>query len=149
MRDKINLGVIGLGAMGFEMLSVAAEHSDFNVLLCADIDSESVSRAKNNYPQIQFTTSPSDVIDSQEIEAVYIATPPIFHADYAVRAMRLGKAVFCEKPLAISISDGETMVEVARQSGVVNVLNFALADRHAALEIERALKSGEIGDVRG
>ncbi len=39
MRDKINLGVIGLGAMGFEMLSVAAEHSDFNVLLCADIDS--------------------------------------------------------------------------------------------------------------
>jgi len=149
MSVTINLGIIGLGAMGFEMLSVAAEHSDFNVLLCADIDSETVSHAKDNYPQIQFTTSPSDVIDSQEIEAIYIATPPIFHADHAVRAMRKGKAVFCEKPLAISISDGETMVEVAKQTGVANALNFALADRHAALEIERALKAGEIGDVRG
>ncbi len=148
MSVTINLGIIGLGAMGFEMLRVASEHSDFNVLLCADIDSESVSRAKDNYPQIQFTTSPSEVIDSREIEAVYIATPAIFHADYAVQAMRQGKAVFCEKPLAISISDGETMVEVAKQTKVANALNFALADRHAALEIERALKAGEIGDVR-
>jgi 1,5-anhydro-D-fructose reductase (1,5-anhydro-D-mannitol-forming) len=149
MSVTINLGIIGLGAMGFEMLSVAAEHPDFNVLLCADIDSESVSRAKDNYPQIQFTTSPSDVIDSKEIEAIYIATPPIFHADYAIQAMRRNKAVFCEKPLAISTSDGETMVEVAKQTNVANALNFALADRHAALEIERALKAGRVGDVRG
>ncbi len=149
MSEKTNLGIVGLGAMGFEMLGVAAEHSDFDVLLCADIDPESVSCARDKYPRIQFTTSPADVIESQEIEAVYIATPPIFHADYAIRAMRQGKAVFCEKPLAISSSDGETMVEVATQTGVANALNFALADRHAALEIERALKSGEIGDVRG
>ena len=149
MSVTINLGIIGLGVMGFEMLSVAAEHPDFNVLLCADIDSESVSRAKGNYPQIQFTTSPSDVIDSKEIEAIYIATPPIFHADYAIQAMRRSKAVFCEKPLAISISDGETMVGVAKQTNVANALNFALADRHAALEIERALKAGGVGDVRG
>lgn len=149
MSVLVNLGIIGLGAMGFEMLSVAAEHPDFTVLLCADIDSGSVRRAKDNYPQIQFTTSPSDVIDSQEIEAVYIATPPIFHSDYAIRAMKQGKAVFCEKPLAISISDGETMVDVAKQTNVANALNFALADRHAALEIERALKAGEVGDALG
>ncbi len=40
MSEKTNLGIVGLGAMGFEMLSVAAEHSDFDVLLCADIDPE-------------------------------------------------------------------------------------------------------------
>ena len=66
-----------------------------------------------------------------------------------LREVRQSKAVFCEKPLAISTSDGETMVEVAKQTKVANALNFALADRHAALEIERALKAGEVGDVCG
>lgn len=149
MSVKINLGIVGLGAMGFRMLRVAAEHPDFNVLLCADIDSESVSRAKDNYPQIQCTISPLDVINSQQIEAVYIATPPSFHAEYAILAMRQGKAVFCEKPLAISNSDGEMMVEVAKQTNVANAVNFPYADYPAVLEIERALRTGEIGNVRG
>lgn len=148
MSAKINMGIIGLGAMGSEMLGVAADHPDFNVVLCADIDPDSVRRARDQYPHIRFTTSPSEVVDAEAVEAVYIAAPPIFHAEYAVRAMRQGKAVFCEKPLAINISDGERMVEVARQTQVANALNFALADRHAALEIERAVKAGEIGDVR-
>lgn len=149
MRTPIGLGIIGLGAMGAEMLDVAAAHPDVDVRLCADLQPESVNRAKLAHPAVSFTTSPLEVIDSEEVDAIYIATPPIFHADYAIRAMRQGKAVFCEKPLAISIADGQTMVEVARETGMVNALNFALSDRHAVIEIERALHAGEVGDVRG
>jgi 1,5-anhydro-D-fructose reductase (1,5-anhydro-D-mannitol-forming) len=149
MSVAIALGIIGLGAMGSEMLRVAAEHQDFDVLLCADVNPETVSRARDQYSQIQFTTSPSDVIDSQEIEAVYIATPPITHADYATRAMRQRKAVFCEKPLAVSVSEGERMVEVAKQMHMANAVNFGLAGDRAALELERALNAGEIGEIRG
>jgi len=76
MSAKINLGIIGLGAMGSYTLSVAAKHPDVNLLLCADVDSESVGRAKDNYPQIQFTTSPSDVIESCSYR------PPAGNADH-------------------------------------------------------------------
>ena len=149
MSAAINLGIIGLGAMGSYMLSVAAEHPDFNVLLCVDVNPDTVRSARETYPHIQFTTSPADVIGSQQIEAVYIATPPLFHAEYAIGAMRQGKSVFCEKPLAISVAEGAMMVEVARQTNIANAINFPLADDRAVLEIERALQTGEIGNIRG
>ena len=149
MSVPISLGIIGLGAMGSEMLSVATVHPDFRVAFCAEIHPDNLDRAKRSYPEIRFTTSASDVISSKEIKAVYIATPPSFHADYAIEAMENGKAVFCEKPLAVSRSDGEAMVETAKRTGAINVLNFALSDRRAVLEIERAMKSGELGEICG
>jgi predicted dehydrogenase len=149
VSDPISLGIIGLGAMGSEMLGVAVDQPDFHVAICAEVNPENLRRVGNTYPNIKFTFSPSEVINSEEIQAVYIATPPGFHADHAVAAMEQGKAVFCEKPLAATISDGEKMVEVAARSRVENALNLALADRRAVLEIERALKSGELGGVCG
>lgn len=145
----IGLGIIGLGAMGSEMLAVAAGHPDFSVRLAADVSASSVTRARSAHPGIALTGSPAEVLESGEIEAVYIATPPRFHAEYAILALERGKAVFCEKPLSAQASDGEAMVEAARRTGGVNAVNFALADRHAALEVERALRAGEVGEVRG
>jgi 1,5-anhydro-D-fructose reductase (1,5-anhydro-D-mannitol-forming) len=145
---SIRLGIIGLGAMGAELLEVATIHPDFTVVLGADIDQAAVEHSRTKYPNVTFSTVPDEVIDSDEIEAVYIATPPKFHADYSIRAMKRGKHVFCEKPLAISIAGGEAMLVATRETGVVNAVNFALADRHAFLEIERAFKAGEIGEVR-
>lgn len=147
MSIPISMGIVGLGAMGSEMLRVATEHPDFHVALCAEIQPDNLNRAQRRYPTTRFTSSPSDVIDSKEIEAVYIATPPSFHANYAIKAMESGKAVFCEKPLAISISDGEAMLEVAKRTDAISVLNFALSDRRAVLEIERSLKADEAGDI--
>jgi 1,5-anhydro-D-fructose reductase (1,5-anhydro-D-mannitol-forming) len=148
-KDRIKLGIVGLGAMGLEMLSVATNHPNFNLICCADINEQVINKASKEFPSIHFTTSTADVLDSLEIEAVYIATPPIFHADYAIRAMNQGKAVFCEKPLSISLADGKEMLKISEKTGVATALNFALSDRHATLELERAIKNDEVGDIRG
>jgi predicted dehydrogenase len=82
----LHLGVIGLGAMGAEMLAV--------------------------------------------------------HARYAIAAMRSGKAVFCEKPLAVDLTEGEEMVNVAAPTGLVNALNYTLlADFAAGLRVQRAIEA--------
>jgi predicted dehydrogenase len=145
----VRLGIVGLGAMGAEMLDVAASHPGFEVLRACDVSDATLDRLHRGHPTVSFTTSARDVVGSPDLDAVYVATPPVFHAELAIAAMRSGKAVFCEKPLAISLADGRRMCEVAGQSGVASAVNFALSDRHATLEVERSLQEGQVGKVLG
>ncbi|MEV0644046.1 Gfo/Idh/MocA family oxidoreductase [Phytomonospora sp. NPDC050363] len=146
---KIRLGVIGLGAMGGHVLASARDHADLTVTAAADLDPATVDRHRATDPGVVFTTDPAAVVASDDVDAVYIATPPAFHAELAVAALRRGLAVFCEKPLAISEADGRAMLAAAEEAGVACAVNFALSDRAAVLEIERALGAGEAGDVVG
>jgi predicted dehydrogenase len=143
----LRLGVIGLGAMGAEMLAIAAAHPDVTVELAADPSEPAIERARIANPTVTFTSDPMAVIARTDIDAVYIAAPPITHARYAIAAMNSGKAVFCEKPLAVDLAEGEEMVNVAASTGLVNALNYTLSDRSAAVEVLRAIHAGEAGDV--
>jgi predicted dehydrogenase len=144
----LRLGVIGLGAMGAEMLAIAATHPDVTVVLAADPSAHAIERARIANPEVTLTDDPMAVLSSSDIDAVYVAAPPITHARYAIGAMNAGKAVFCEKPLAVDLAEGEEMVKVAASTGLVNALNYTLSDRSAAVEVLRAVRAGEAGDVR-
>jgi predicted dehydrogenase len=145
-HEPIRLGVVGLGAMGVEMLGAAMPHPDFVVRLAADLSPRTVERRGADFPGVAFTTDPAEVIGSPDVDAVYIATPPVHHADLAVAALRSGKAVFCEKPLAISLADGRRMLAAAEETG-----RFAaamrgrkpehLADFATALRVQRTVES--------
>lgn len=148
-NEKVRLGIIGLGAMGGRVLGAAADHADVTVTVAADLDQGTVDRHRAAHPAVAFTTDPAAVVASDAIDALYIATPPAFHAELAIAALRRGVAVFCEKPLAVSEADGRAMLAAAEEAGVPCAVNFALSDRAAVLEIERALTAGEVGDVAG
>jgi predicted dehydrogenase len=117
------------------------------VALAADPSESAIERARIANPAVTFTNDPMAVIARADLDAVYIAAPPTTHARYAIAAMDSGKAVFCEKPLAIDLAEGEEMVRVAASTGLVNALNYTLSDRSAAVEVLRAVRAGEAGDV--
>ncbi|WP_433663842.1 Gfo/Idh/MocA family protein [Nocardia sp. CA-128927] len=146
---KIQLGIIGLGAMGTEMLEVAYRHPEFEVVAAADPDPAAVERIRAQYPDISLGPVPSVLVEDERLDAIYIASPPDTHASYAIPAMRAGKAVLSEKPLGVRLTDGVEMVRVAAETGAVNALNFTLSDRAAAVEVGRAVRDGEAGDVIG
>lgn len=135
--------------MGAEMLGAAVPHPDFTVALAADLNERTVAARGAEYPTVTFTTDPAEVLDSTELDAVYIATPPAHHADLAVAALRSGKAVFCEKPLAISLADGRRMLAAADETGLATAINYSLSDRHATLALAHAVDSGAIGRLAG
>ncbi|MDI5965488.1 Gfo/Idh/MocA family protein [Streptantibioticus silvisoli] len=147
-RRRVRLGVIGLGVMGSRTLDCALSHPDYVVPLAADLGAGAVERTRASHPDLTFTT-PAELVASGELDAVYIATPPASHARLAVDALRSGKAVFCEKPLAVSPADGRLMLDAATATGLANAVNFPLADTPATLHVERALAAGEAGEVRG
>jgi len=141
----ISLGIIGLGAMGAEMLRVADAHDDVHVTIAADPDPAARGRAAAAHPAVSVAAD-ADAVLAAGPDAIYIATPPRLHADLATRALAAGIAVFCEKPLAIDLVDGERMAAAAG-SGPATGVNFALSDRAAVLEVERAIAAGEVGDL--
>jgi predicted dehydrogenase len=147
--EEIRLGIVGLGAMGAEMLDAAAKHPDFRVVRAADLDQGALDRLASTHPGVSFGTDASAVVSTPDLDAVYLATPPSSHASLAIAALDSGKAVFSEKPLAISLADGQRMRDAAVRTGLANAVNFALSDRHAVLEVERQLRSGAAGTIRG
>ncbi|WNV88185.1 Gfo/Idh/MocA family oxidoreductase [Umezawaea sp. Da 62-37] len=148
-HKRVRLGVVGLGAMGGRVFDIAVGHPDFEVVRAADVDQGAVDRIAAANPSVAVSTTPADVVDAADVDAVYIATPPSFHADLSVAALAAGKAVFCEKPLAISLEDGRRMSEAAASSGLATAVNFALSDRDVVLELERRLRAGQAGTVLG
>ena len=146
-QNSLRLGVIGLGAMGAETLDVARNHPDVQVVIAADPGEAALERARTAHPDLAVVADPAEVL-AADLDAVYIASPPATHAGYAVTALTSGKAVFCEKPLAVDLAEGAAMVSAAADAGLANALNFTLSDRAAAVEIVRAVRAGEVGEIR-
>ncbi len=135
VADPIRLAVVGLGAMGTRMLTAALAHPAYTVVAGVDVVPRDVD--------VPVVTSLDAVLS--DVDAVYLATPPAVHAEQAVKALTAGKAVFCEKPLAVDLDEARAMAEAAR--GRPNAVNFALSDMAATLEVERQLP--ELGELRG
>lgn len=146
-EEKLKLGIIGLGAMGTDMIEAATGHRDVKVTVAADVSPETVARHAHR-AGVELSTVPADVIES-DVDAVYIATPPAFHPELVLAAAAKGMGVFCEKPLAVDLADSRAMLEAVEKAGVAAAVNFALSDRWAVLEVERALRSGEMGEPAG
>jgi predicted dehydrogenase len=145
----VTLGIIGLGAMGGRVLDVAVAHPDLVVVRASDLDQATLDRVGEAHPDVLLSRDSADVLGAPDVEAVYLATPPAFHAELTVAALAAGKAVFCEKPLSVSAEDARKMVDAAAAGGLATAVNFALSDRDVVLEVERALRAGEVGEVLG
>lgn len=85
---------------------------------------------------------------ADDVDAVYIATPHTAHVDYAVKAMQLGKPVLCEKPVGVTISDVNTLVECAKDNNVYFCEAMWTWFSDVALTVKDWVKNGEIGDIK-
>src|SRR5439155_1718490 len=89
-----------------------------------------------------------DMLADDGIDVVYIPLPNALHAEWTIRAMRAGKHVLCEKPLAVSMDEVDAIAEAARQAGVV--VAEGLMYRHHALtrEVKAIVERGTLGELR-
>ncbi len=86
------------------------------------------------------------LIASDRIDAVYIALPNSMHADYTIRALRAGKHVMVEKPLATTMAESEAMVAAARESGRFLMTAYRLHNEPGTHAMIGAVRQGAIGD---
>ena len=144
----VRIGVIGIGfGQRAHVPAFSATAGCEVVTLCAS----SHERAAKVAAQLRVPAATGDwheLVADPDIDALAIATPPALQTTIAAAALRSGKAVFCEKPLATTTGEAESLVELARQFGAANMLDFELPEIAAWRRAKAVLDDGGIGRLR-
>lgn len=87
-------------------------------------------------------------VNRDDVDGVYIATPHTSHIEYAVRAMKLGKSVLCEKPVGVSLKEVEVAIETAKSENIYFCEAMWTWFSDVALTVKKWVHSGEIGEIK-
>ena len=125
-EKQLRIGVIGIGNMGSAHAASLYNGKVNGCLLAAlcDINAEKRRYAKEHYPNVSIFSSSDELIKSNTVDAVIVATPHRFHTDIAVSAMRAGIDVLSEKPADVIYSKAQEAVKVAKEEKRVYALMF-------------------------
>ena len=146
-NNKLNIAAIGVGGRG---ASDIRRMTDENIVALCDVDLDRASETIKQHPRTKIYRDFRRMLDREanHIDAVVIGAPDHIHAPAAVMAMRLGKHVYVEKPMAHTIWEARTMTEVAKEMGVVTQMgNQGHAGEGIRLTHEW-IHDGAIGTVR-
>lgn len=144
---KINVGIIGCGYWGPNLVR------NFNSLPNATVQSVSDTRSgrldfiRQQYPEIYTTSDFQEILDNPLIEAVAIATPVATHAELATLALKAGKHVFVEKPLTSTAADAWNLVELARSLDKVLAVGHVFQFAPGVRKLRQEISAGNIGKV--
>ena len=145
MDERIGIAVIGLGVIGRRMLEQTAKRNDLFITGAWDIDAKARERAARDFPHAPISADPGAAITDADTRIVYVGTPPAFHREYSLLAAAHGRKVFCEKPLAVDVAQGEQLVREIDEAATANAVTFVYASAPAARALAAALANGEIG----
>lgn len=144
----LSVAVIGLGVMGQRMLANMSKHDGYTLTAAWDPNEGVCAQTAHEYTSIEIEASALAAIGRDDVDVVYIASPPKSHREYAVAAAKAGKIVLCEKPLGVDIADSRALVEEVENYGVMNAVNFPFGDSASINLIKSKLEDGTIGQVK-
>ena len=145
--EKLNIACIGVGGMGFNTLrNVMSE----NIAFLCDVDFERGANAVEMFPKAKRYSDYRRMLETEDknIDAVAITTPNHTHMAAAVKAMKMGKHVFTEKPMGHNIHEVRVATDLARESGLATQMG---AGGHGGSNYRRVvelIRAGAIGEVR-
>ncbi|QDV41529.1 Inositol 2-dehydrogenase [Stieleria neptunia] len=144
----LSAGCIGVGGKGGSDTSHIAENG-VNIAALCDIDGDTVNKKAREFPDAEKFSDFREMLDKvgDKIDIVTVSTPDHTHAAAAVRAMRMKKHVYCQKPLTWSISEARLMRETAEQMGVVTQMGNQGTSEDGLRTAVEVIQSGAIGDV--
>jgi UDP-2-acetamido-3-amino-2,3-dideoxy-glucuronate N-acetyltransferase len=140
------VAVIGAGYWGKNL--VRNFHGLQALGAICDSDAERLAAFKEQYPAIRVVSAYSDVLTDKTIAAVAIATPAESHAAAVREALLAGKDVFVEKPLCLSVQDGEALVALARKNNRILMVGHLLWYHPAVLKLKELITAGDLGRIQ-
>ncbi|OGV67726.1 MAG: hypothetical protein A3K19_10835 [Lentisphaerae bacterium RIFOXYB12_FULL_65_16] len=144
----VRIGIIGNGRMGkvhAEALEKLADRA--TVAGCVDTNPTTAQAFAARF-KTRVYVSTSELVADSNVDAVVIATPTPTHAEIALAALKSGKHVFCEKPLARTLAQGKALLAAAQASKRVFSLGFVRRQSWGCQELRRLLQQGKIGTPR-
>lgn len=145
--NKIRVAIVGCGYWGQNLIRNFAELPDVEVTAVCDFDLNTLARTKRRYPSLELKQDFQQVLADSRIQAVVIATPVSTHYPFASRALRAGKHVLVEKPLATSSRQVLDLMELADKHNRVLMVDHTFLFTGAVRRMKSIISAGEIGDL--
>lgn len=143
---KINVGVIGVGAMGQNHVRVYSEIKNANLLAISDLMKGTLAELSKKYNTVGYVDY-DNVLGMPEIDAVSICVPTTYHYEVVMSAIEHGKHVLVEKPIAFTLDEAKEMVDAANDAGVKLATGHVERFNPAVLEAKKLIDEGVIGEI--
>jgi predicted dehydrogenase len=143
----IRVGVIGYGYWGPNLVRNLADSSNALVVAVSDLRSERLANLNKRYPVIRTTTNHRELLADNNIDAIAIATPVSTHFPLAMEALRAGKHVLVEKPLAASSEEAMQLIDEAECRRRVLMVDHTFVYTGAVRKIKELVAGGTLGEI--
>ncbi|MCM3006491.1 Gfo/Idh/MocA family protein [Priestia koreensis] len=144
----INIGIIGLGAIGQRLINGFLQHPSITIVAICDQNAERLLSTKQQLENVQAFQSHKEMLESLDLDLVYVAVPPKYHHAIALDVISKGIHILCEKPLANSIEEARDLYERAHEKGIIHAMNFPLNYSAGSNTFAQLIQDGFVGDVR-
>ncbi len=145
-NEKLNIAAVGIGGQGAADLGA---HAADNIVALCDVDADYAAHTFNDYPRARRYTDFRVMFDQEKnIDAVIVATPDHLHAVVTMTALKLGKHVYCEKPLTRTVHEARAIASAARDAKVATQMGNQGMQFAGNRQLDDWIRDGAIGAVR-
>ena len=145
--SKVRVAVVGAGYWGINHVRAFTRVPDAELVAICDPDAAALERASKLAPNARLEPSYAALLADASVDAVVLATPAVMHAEQAIAALRRGKHVFVEKPMALTTADAQAMVATAEAAGHTLMVGHLMLYHPGYDKLRELVVSGEIGQV--
>ena len=142
----VNVGVIGVGAMGENHVRVYHKMEEANLMGVSDVSERALKKIEKKYDAKGYTDY-CELLANPEIEVVSVCVPTTFHHDVVMEAIRHKKHVLVEKPIAFTLTEAEEMIAAAKDAGVILATGHVERFNPAVQKAKELIDDGVIGDI--
>ena len=143
----VRVAQIGVGYWGPNILRNLISNNKFEVVAVADLSVERGKYVKSLYPEIEFLLEPSKIFNNKTIDVVIIATPVHTHFDLSMQALKAGKHILVEKPMAVSSDEIKQITKLATKNKLLAMVGHTFLFNNAVRYVKDLIDNGTIGDI--
>jgi predicted dehydrogenase len=143
----INVGVIGYGYWGPNLVRNFAEVEGARMAAVADLDPKKLELVKRRFPAAHVTTNFRELLDDPSIDAIAIATPVSTHFELGMAALKAGKHLWLEKPMTETVEQGSQLVEEAKKRDLVLLVDHTFVYTGAVRKMAEIMRKGDLGQT--
>ena len=147
MSSKLKVGVIGAGGIAGSHIQRLKPMSDVEVVSVCDVREGAARKRADEFGIPEVYTDYRDLLKKSPVDAVSVCTPNFFHAEPTIAALKAGKHVIVEKPMAMNVKEAKAMVDAAEKSKKVLTVGFQLRYSPKAQMLKRAAEDGQFGKI--
>ncbi len=146
-KSSVNVGIIGCGYWGPNLVRNFSAVDDCYVRYCCDLDANRLKYIQRLYPFIEVTKEYKRVIEDPAIDSIIIATPVSTHFPIAMEALEAGKHLWLEKPMTASVKEAQTLIGEARKRNRIIFVDHTFIYTGAIRKIKEIIKSDALGRI--